>query len=246
MASEIKKPIILILGEDGIGGDGTPLNVLREAYGQAIILAGGFPVWGVDIRSAEQYVEISDGLLLTDGLDVHVYRFGEMYREAKEMHPISRTRDDLDFRLCELFIQHKKPIFGIGRGMQILNICLGGSLVKSLAEAGIPHPGSNPIPALPPQAATLAYHGIRVEKNTPLEHILSTIKDVSSCHTRAVQVENSSMLVAAKGEDEVIEAIVHPEQPWIGVQWHPELDLVKNPAHLELLNYWISLIKEEK
>lgn len=246
MTSKIKKPIILILGEDGVGGDGTPLNVLREAYGQAVILAGGFPIWGVDIRSAEEYAEMSDGLLLTDGLDVHVYRFGEMYREAREMHPFSRTRDDLDFRLCELFIQHKKPIFGIGRGMHILNICLGGNLVKSLSEAGIPHPGSNPIPAIPPQAAMPVYHGIRVEENTPLEHILNKIKEVSSSHSRAVQVEASEMLVAAKGEEGVIEAIVHSGRPWIGVQWHPELDIAKNPAHLELLNYWISLIKEEK
>lgn len=246
MRDKIEKPIVLILGEDGVGGDGTPLNVLNEAYGNAIIQAGGFPIWGVDLRSAEEYAELADGLLLTDGLDIHVYRFGEMYRESSEMHPFSRTRDDLDFRLCELFIKHKKPIFGIGRGMHILNICLGGSLIKNLTKSGIDHPGSNPLPTTTPQAATLVYHPIHAEANHPLTQLLDSIQEVSSCHTRAVLLEHSSLVATAKADDGVIEAIVHPVQPWIGVQWHPELDLVKNPAHLELLKYWISQMKEEK
>lgn len=246
MSDEIKKPIVLILGEDGVGGDGTPLNVLNEAYGNAIVHAGGFPIWGVDLRSAEEYVELADGLLLTDGLDIHVYRFGEMYRESTEMHPFSRTRDDLDFRLCELFIEHKKPIFGIGRGMHILNVCLGGSLIKNLTKAGISHPGSDPLPTATPQPVALVYHQIHVVANHPLSNILNSIQEVSSCHTRAVLLDHSSLIAAAKADDGVIEAMVHPVQPWIGLQWHPELDLVNNSAHLELFKYWISLMKEEK
>ncbi len=217
------KPRILIVGEDGIGADGTPLNVMSNAYGEAVAKAGGLPIWGFDIKAAEEYCDLADALLLTDGLDMHVYRFGEIYKDAAEMHPFSRTRDDLDFRLCQLFYEAGKPIMGIGRGMQIINVALQGTLYKDLSkDTNLMHPGAVQPPALPPLPVNFGFHPIQVEANTMLSSVIQSGTTVTSCHKRAVKSLAPGMQVAARAEDGVIEAIAHESKPVFGVQWNPE------------------------
>ncbi|HZW49226.1 MAG TPA: gamma-glutamyl-gamma-aminobutyrate hydrolase family protein [Bacillota bacterium] len=217
------KPKIMIIGEDGIGADGTPLNVMSNAYGDAITAAGGLPIWGFDIKAAKEYCDLADALLLADGLDMHVYRFGEIYRDAAEMHPFSRTRDDLDLKLCELFFQAGKPIMGIGRGMQIINVALHGTLYKDLnKDTDFNHPGSMQSPAIPPMPVEVGFHTIRVKPDTLLSTVIHSGATVTSCHKRAVKKLAPGMKVAALAEDGLIEAIAHESKPVFGVQWNPE------------------------
>ncbi|MCE5197184.1 MAG: gamma-glutamyl-gamma-aminobutyrate hydrolase family protein [Negativicutes bacterium] len=220
------KPRLLIIGEDGIGADGTPLNVMSNAYGEAVAKAGGLPIWGFDIRAAKEYCDLADALLLTDGLDLHVYRFGEIYRDAAEMHSFSRTRDDLDFRLCQLFYEAGKPIMGIGRGMQVLNVALQGTLYKDLnKDTSLRHPGAVQPPAQPPLPVTFGFHPIQAEADTLLSSVIHSGATVTSCHKRAVKTLAPGMKVAARAEDGVIEAIAHQSKPVFGVQWNPEREV---------------------
>ena len=121
------RPVILIITEDGFDVHLERENfVLSHAYSSAIQRAGGIPVTALDVRAAEEYAAIADGLLLTGGPVIHPARYGGIGEHLEELIAFSRTRDDLDFMLGQLFLWAGKPILGIGRGAMVGNTT-GGS-----------------------------------------------------------------------------------------------------------------------
>ena len=238
------KPKILIVGEDGFAMD-TGHFIINLEYANAVTKGGGLPLMAFDWNSAADYVEMADGLLLTGGPDLLCYRYGQYYKDFTEMPPFSRTRDDLDFELCERFLKAGKPIFGIGRGCEVINVALGGTLYKDIAKAtGKAHPtedtpatGWNAIT----QKAAFSFHTVDVQPDTRLSAVLNKTEQVGSCHHDAPNALGTGLRAAALAPDGIIEAIEHETLPVFGVMWHPERAAGDLPADDRIFHHFIEL-----
>ena len=241
------KPKILIVGEDGFNMDSGHF-VINLEYQRAISEAGGLPLMAFDVLHAEEYLNMADGLFLTGGPDMHCYRYGEIYRSRQEMPPFSRTRDDLDFALFNLFVKAKKPVFGVGRGLQVINVGLGGSLYKDIArDTGKAHPDEN-APTTGYDAVTckaqFAFHDVNVEPGTKLASIMGPVEKVNSCHHQAVSRLGEGLVISAHAPDGIVEAIEHKTLPCFAVQWHPERAAGDLAADRRPFDYFVKMCKE--
>ena len=120
------KPRILIVGEEGWARN-IPHTIVNLNYGRAVAKAGGLPVVAIQERCINEYAELCDGLLLTDGPFVHVGEYGDYYK-AKVYPELHRRREIMELALVKRMIEMKKPVLGINRGMRVLNVFFGGSL----------------------------------------------------------------------------------------------------------------------
>ncbi|MFJ7730301.1 gamma-glutamyl-gamma-aminobutyrate hydrolase family protein [Lysinibacillus sp. NPDC097231] len=194
---------------------------LNAAYSKSIIEAGGIPLiipLGVEADVA-QILSLTDGLLLSGGHDVHPFLFGaEPTPKLGKVHP---ERDSVELALIEAAFIRKMPIFAICRGIQMLNVALGGTVYQDIDSE---YHSSKLIKHKQQAARGVATHYVNVTPNTLLHSIIEEEKiAVNSFHHQAVNVLAENLIVAAKSSDGIIEALVHEELPFcLGVQWHPE------------------------
>lgn len=205
------KPVVLLTGDEGFDAQyGGAYFMLNMKYSNLVEASGGVPLMAYDIRSVGEYAALADGLLLTGGYDIHVGWYGEIYTDPGEAAHFSATRDDMEFMLCKKFLEAKKPILGIGRGMEVLNVALGGSLCRDVEKKsyekhtdGILHP-------------------VKVLPESKLSEIFSESESVNSYHHLAVDRLGEGLRPAAVTGNGVVEAVEHEILPVIGVSWHPE------------------------
>jgi putative glutamine amidotransferase len=171
------------------------------------------PVWlGGRNREVDAAILKSlDGLVLTGGADVEPHRYGFDDPGGSCVHVLPE-RDEAELPIVDFAMERRLPIFAICRGMQLLNVACGGSLIPDL-------PGHEFDDSL--------RHGVRIEPDSQLGRILGAATgDVSSSHHQAVDRPGSGLRVVATGTDGIVEAIEweNPEaKPWlVAVQWHPE------------------------
>lgn len=129
-----------------------PYLMVKRSYSIAVAEAGAVPLMAADARLFREYAKMADGLLLTDGSEpVNPARYGVPLSgryAGKDWYGfgISYTRDSMDLTLCRAFLKEGKPVFGIGRGMHIINVAFGGTLTEEAAdgyqrahEPGVPY-----------------------------------------------------------------------------------------------------------
>lgn len=211
------KPRILVVGEDGFNGEIMHFVINRQ-YGSALSTAGALPLLALDTLHAADYLPLCHGLFLTGGPDMHCARYGDIYEKREDFPPFSRTRDDLDFVLCRLFLAAGRPVFGVGRGMQVLNVALGGTLWREVPA----HPGADAAGDAVHTPAVFGFHGIEIVPGSRMAAVLGGTLRVNSCHHQAVKDLGAGLKAAAFAPDGVIEAIEHESLPFFAVQWHPE------------------------
>ena len=151
-----------------------------------------------------------DGLLLPGGCDANPARYG------KTRIPEETTDDDLDalqFDALARFLEAGKPVLGICRGHQLLNIAFGGTLIQHL-------PGAEKHQSLPSGADNV--HTVRIAENTFLHRLYGSACSVNSTHHQGIDVPGKGLVTAARSEDGVAEAVEHESLPVWGVQFHPE------------------------
>ncbi|TCS94698.1 putative glutamine amidotransferase [Hazenella coriacea] len=189
-------------------------------YTDAIIQAGGIPVllpYTVDQTVINQWAHYIDGLLLTGGGDIDPILFDE--EPIPGLGGIEPERDEMEIALIEQCMVHQKPIFGICRGCQILNVALGGDMYQDL-------PSQKQELLQHSQRAPRSHgaHLIRIEENTLLHQIIGKISTkVNTYHHQANRNPAPSLRVSATASDGVVEAVEGTSYPFmIGVQWHPE------------------------
>ncbi|MBQ4160135.1 MAG: gamma-glutamyl-gamma-aminobutyrate hydrolase family protein [Clostridia bacterium] len=151
-----------------------------------------------------------DGLIVCGGVDVHPARYGEAVDGAVNM---DEARDAAEIALVEAFLKAGKPIFGICRGHQLLNVIFGGTLVQHLPNA-LEH------------STVLAGHDIvhevTAQKGSIAEKLYGESFTVNSWHHQAVQDLADGFFVTLRASDGVIEGYEPEKLPVFGVQWHPE------------------------
>lgn len=206
------------------------LVVYREAdrvppYQRALIAAGVDPVLSQANRSLT--LDGFAGLVLTGGTDVDPSLYGEVRGEhTDEPDP---ERDSIEFELLNQALRFDLPIFAICRGLQLLNVFFGGSLLQHLD---------------PPERHRLVVagdrskpvHTVSIEGDSLLSGIAGRqILDVNSRHHQAVARLGDGLRITALAPDGVIEAIEHPDKRFVmAVQWHPEDQASRFPEQLAL------------
>jgi putative glutamine amidotransferase len=158
------------------------------------------------------YVEMVDGLVFTGGADVDPTFYGD------EPHPRLRAgirrRDEFELAIAQAAVAKGLPVLGICRGMQVVNVALGGSLLQYVGpeEGYLRHGTGSP---------AAAFHDVAVVDDE-LKPLLGDHLTVNSLHHQAIRVLAGGLRVAATSPDSLIEAALGHERPILCVQWHPE------------------------
>jgi putative glutamine amidotransferase len=193
----------------------------KDSYADALLCAGALPEEVLVVRPGDPLPAEIDGLLIAGGADVDPARYGEA--RATPTLDVVPERDALDFALLQSAREQLSPVFGICRGMQVLNVALGGTLWQDLPsqhDRGVPHdfPGTR-------HPASHPAHTVRAAGVTPLARLLSRAPEltVNSRHHQAVKDLAPSLVPVASSPDGILEAFEAAEGPFLAaVQWHPE------------------------
>jgi putative glutamine amidotransferase len=208
-----------------------PVRVgLNEPYVRALVRAGAAPVLLPQLTEhsrLRRLYDLLDGLLLPGGGDVDPARYGEARHE--KCGPASPELDEVELTLAHWTADDGKPVFAICRGVQVLNVALGGTLYQDIA-AQIPG-GAEHVKHRHGPRDFLA-HTVDFAPGSRLAGILgATSLPVNSLHHQAVKDVAPGLAVVARTPDSLIEALEADDHPFfIGVQWHPE-ELVDRDAH---------------
>jgi putative glutamine amidotransferase len=168
-------------------------------------------------------VQLYSGLVLTGGGDLHPSLYGSP-DTGNYCQGIDIKRDDLEFKLLDAALTCGIPILAICRGMQLLNVFLGGTLIPHIdaLPGHIIHKGQNDV-----------YHGISISQESHLFAIAGIPNEtVNSSHHQALDIPGSGLVITAFSEDGIPEAAElsgENGQFCIAVQWHPERMDVENP-----------------
>jgi putative glutamine amidotransferase len=194
---------------------------VNAAYVRSVLAAGGVPIILSPLLGpayAARALDGLDGLLLTGGEDIHPAWYGA--EPSPHLHPPSRERDLFELALFAAARQRELPILGICRGIQLVNVALGGSLYQDLPSE---RPG--PVAHDPAAARETRSHAVRLEPGSRAAAALgATELDVNSFHHQAVERLGNGLVASGWSEDGLVEAVETPlGAPWLlGVQWHPE------------------------
>lgn len=196
-------------------GEQTSLYTLDPAYTERVAAAGGRPTIVPHGTDPESALAGADGLVLSGGGDVHPGTYGAEDDGSDE--DASLEADRWELALLGEARRRGLPTFGICRGMQLLAVAHGGSLVQHLAHEAHPKMGS-----LPPAETLARRHEVAVEPGSRLAALLGAgAIAVNTIHHQAV-ADPGSLRVSARGPGGVIEAVEATDWPAYGVQWHPE------------------------
>lgn len=188
------------------------IDAIRQAGGQAVLIPSGD-----DASGCEGIMTVLDGLLLPGGADVSPLLYGE--QPIKEV-TFSRISDDrFEAALINAAIAQHKPILGICRGMQMLNVALGGTLYQDIHVQNAATLCHRQDPSIRAEGT----HSVTLVEGTHLKSIInSTTTLVNSYHHQAVKELGNGLRVSAAADDGVVEAFESADGMVMGVQWHPE------------------------
>lgn len=226
-----KKPVIGLTSSFMTHED-RELVFLPHAYFDAVRHFGGIPVLIPVFASREELnflLDRCDGLILTGGDDIDPSLYGE--EKLNDTIVIAPERDSQEGLVIDMALARNLPIFGICRGIQMMNVHLGGTLYQDI-PAQIPSDIAHSMAK--PHHRTC--HECRVIPGTPLHDLCGCHSfNVNSHHHQAVKDVAPGFVVIGLSEDGIIEAIYDPAKPFCwGVQWHPEKiwDIEENSAKL--------------
>lgn len=210
---------------------------LHGDYMNAVLKEGGLAYTlphTIDEQVLDAYLEQADGLLLSGGGDVNPARYGE------ERSPLcgegSDTRDAMEIHLCRRALEKKIPVLGICRGVQVMNVALGGTLHQHVAHAQNHDRCDQPADAV---------HSVTLLEGTRLSRIFGReILGVNSRHHQAVKDTGKGLVLSAVAEDGTIEGVELPgDYFFLGVQWHPESMYAKYDEMKKLFRAFLAAVK---
>jgi putative glutamine amidotransferase len=193
-----------------------PAVLLPANYAEQVAAAGGIPVLLPPLPGVAAAVDNLDGVLLTGGGDVDPGRYGAQPHPATSR--VSESRDAAELAVLDAALAAGKPVLGVCRGMQLLNVARGGTLCQHLENDA----GHTPPPG------TFGSHPVRIAAGTRLAGILGANGsgfEVPTAHHQAIDRLGDGLVATAWAEDGVVEAVERSDAsaPFlVAVQWHPE------------------------
>ncbi len=232
-ANAARAPFVLIPCDNRVLG-GHPFYVLGRKYADAVHDAADcYPLLlpSGPTTDLTPYMEMADGVLLTGSpANVHPAHFGQTVRNPEL--PLDEGRDRVTLPLVRLAVQRGIPVFAICRGLQEINVALGGSLLQAVHE----EPGRFDHRADPQDETEEQYgpsHPIDIVAGGELDRILGMRQlQVNSLHGQAIDRLAPGLRVEARAPDGTVEAVHISAHAGfaLGVQWHPEWRVLENPA----------------
>ncbi|SOD72675.1 putative glutamine amidotransferase [Jatrophihabitans sp. GAS493] len=193
--------------------------VLHASYVCAVRAAGAVPLLlppGGDEGEAASVLEIVDGLLLTGGADIDPQCY-DAPRHPKTGPP-RPDRDVFELALARRALVLGRPILAICRGLQVLNVALGGTLTQHLPEV-VGHDEHCAV------AGVVGNHPVHFRSGSRVAEMMGGHTEVSAYHHQAVDRLGDGLMAVGWADDGVVEAVELEGGGWvIGVQWHPEVD----------------------
>jgi len=234
LSASARAPLIGITAHVTETAAGRKVVAAGEAYVDAVRLAGGFPVLLSPVTGAaaiESSLDYLDGLLFTGGKDVDPSHYGQEILNIK-VAP-EPERDAFELPLARVAVAANRPVLAICRGMQVLNVALGGSLWQDIPDqlpAALHH-----YQKAPRDEPT---HPLEVTRDTLVGDLLCGINgaltQANSFHHQATRALGPGLLPVAHAPDGLVEAVELPGHDFVvGVQWHPE-HLTTHSSHRRL------------
>jgi putative glutamine amidotransferase len=221
-----------------LGFRGKTLQYLEQSMAHCVMRAGAvvfmIPTverWDELARSqvaTQDYVSLLDGLVLQGGADIDPIVYGEEPTDV--VGPTDAIRDRFELELLRGFAAAGKPVLGVCRGMQLINVAYGGTLHQDLQVAQVTHRAH--------RSADLYDEHSHDVHFVPNGWFRSTYENsaggcVNSIHHQGVKRLGDGLVIEATASDGVIEAVRHPQLPFmVGVQWHPEFHDARNAGLL--------------
>jgi putative glutamine amidotransferase len=231
------KPLIAVVAHTEINRFGIPANSISTPYVEAVEKAGGLAMILPFTQNRENIclaVEKADGFLFTGGMDVDPAFYGETGTGA--LGPVNPELDRFQLDVFHAVMACQKPVLAICRGIQIINVALGGSLFQDIAS-------QFSTPVLKHMQTVLTYdvdHPVCIEPGTRLFDLFGPHILVNSRHHQSIKTPGKGLVITARAPDGVIEAAEHNSLPMDLVQWHPELMLRKNDDMLRLFTSFVT------
>ena len=216
---------------------------VRPGYFSVLRACGGLPLMlplTDDARDIDQLLGLVNGILVTGGVDINPATYGE--EPLPQVDPPFDDLDQFEILLIRRAIGRDLPIFGICRGMQAINVALGGTLYQDLSSqyhTGCPHHVMEP----PPERVS---HRVTLLEGGYLKHLLGekTI-GVNSRHHQAIRRLADGLVQAAVSDDGIIEAIEMPKKRFVrAVQWHPELMWRHDDRQQRIIRHFVEACRQ--
>ncbi len=227
------------------GFPGQDMLMSTMDYSRSIEWAGGVPV-AIPVLEDEEYIdEIAkkmDGFVFTGGPDINPMNYGQSFKKGLGL--IVPERDEFEFKLFKKALQLNKPILGICRGFQLMNVYFGGTLHQDISSnqlTNLEHVGK-----MGPKFCKSHKVSILEESNL-FKALRQKEIYVNSFHHQAVDKVGEGLQVTATAEDGIIEALEHNDYLFlVGIQWHPEMMTEVHKEQLDLFQLFIDTINKNK
>ena len=231
------RPLIGITTRNGRDADGHPTTVLQHSYINAILDAGGLPIPVPCSLPGEHIQDIYDrldGILFSGGGDIALEYFeGEPHVRIDGVDPL---RDLAELSMLRAAAAQGKPILGICRGAQVMNVALGGSLYTHI-PAQLPNALDHDYPG---SLRREIVHPVQVDESALAASVFGeTLLHVNSLHHQGIKDVAPSLRAAGRSPDGLVEVVELPDHPYaLAVQWHPEW-LTDQPAMQRLFRSFV-------
>lgn len=222
----MKKAIIGILPSKYGTSMGTSRNYLDALWNSGAL--GVILSYTDDTKKIREYVDMFDGFLFSGGVDIDPIYYGE--KKLFDSVEIEAERDLFEFNMFTPIYESKKPILGICRGIQVLNVFMGGTLYQHMENHMQSEPGTQPT------------HMINVTQGSLLEKITGQKQlFTNSFHHQNIKKIGNGLSIDALSEDGYIECIHAPEHPFfMGIQWHPEMYCNNDPCMQKIFDTFVN------
>lgn len=228
-----------LVGITCYGEDERGLFRAPRKYVDAVVRAGGNAVLLPPIaQSWPDLLARVDGVIFAGGGDIDPDKYGGQVH--KEIYNIDPERDAVELEMVRLLVSRLTPTLGICRGVQVINVALGGTLIEHVPD----DVGEEILHRAPQRSPT--EHQIQVEPGTCLAAIMQAREfPAASWHHQAIRRPAANLRVAATAPDGTIEAVECPGHPWlVGVQWHPELTADSDTIQQRLFDALVRAAKD--
>lgn len=225
------------------GSPGYPRMVLNEDFPRSIQDAGAacyILAASEDTSFLEEQISYMDGIILPGGDDIDPIYYGEEPKNSKLYNPL---RDTFESELLRIAVEQEKPVLGICRGMQFINVFFGGTLFQDVK-------GDGATTYEHIQAANFhcPFHHVDVEEKSFLHEATGKRElRVNSLHHQAVKDIAPGFEVTARSRDRLVEAIERREGSFVaGVQWHPEMMSTHDSDARAIFRHFIEVVRTSR
>ena len=228
---------ITTYGRDAAGRYSLPVEYVecvRRAGGAVVLVPPG----DADIA---KFLQRLDGLILAGGGDIDPGVYGGDDHNTIYMTDIDRDRDEI--AMVRRALDADVPLFGICRGIQVVNVALGGSLHPHLPDIlnELDHRVANPAAAPDdPNPTTFTPHSVSIEPDSKLSEVLGVTEcEIASWHHQAIRKVPAPLQVVATAADGTVEAVESSAYRLLAVQWHPEITAAVDPVQQRLFDRFV-------